>query len=925
MDKGKIIKKAEKLVKQGKLENAVQEYLKVLKDNPNDWAVVNIVGDLLVRLEKKEEAVTYFKKLADHYEKDGFYLKAIAIYKKIVKLMPNSLPDCLKLAQLYVEQGLPMEAKSYYMKVAQDYLSLGKSSEALEIYQKLVNIDPSDVHLKLKLAELYQKEKNPARAVADLIALGDKALEEGRIAEARMVFKKILDIQPKNPDATFKLAEIYCREGMNEKALALFGTLIQDDPDNVKLLAGMGDIYLRMGRLREAREVFERVTQLKPDDVMAKLQLGLVALEEGDVDKAFELMEPAIDEKLGKLEYDKVKIYLSQLLKKNERHAPTLEKLVKLYTVTSDVASLVKTLKVLSEIYLEKGDYHRAFPVLERLCELDPDNEEYGKKLHLIRAELSKEREEGETGSEGTMVEEKEEVEEEEEIAEEKEVKKPEAAQPPISGMALREFTKEEQQQINNAVVEAEIFIKYGLIDKAVDKITSLFPDCYHSLPLHETLKKAYLEKKDYEQAAKEYAILVRLHQLKGEEDKAKAEEKEARDTIPEASLFDKALEELKVLAPPIEPDMLVEEEDRVPFVDGMTSVERSHSYLTPPPVAKEERKGREEPVLASLPEEEKQLTPLVSSTEKKEAGVKTATPPPKPEPVSQAGTPVEEEAGLVSVSEKLLERLEEVDFYIDQGFPRNAKELLKKLYYQFPDNPEVLSRMSRVGLDPASLPQLEEIEEEKPTPFTAEVERGLANAFERYEPSSPVGTSEGKVIASESDLFAEEESFFNLSQELGEDFLEGVIPSPELSAQDEEVEKEELISEIKGEIGKSITEEDYQTHYNLGIAYKEMKLIDEAIGEFQVSLKSEALYIESCSMLGICFMEKGMPEIAIKWFEKGLEKATGKEKEGLLYYLAQAYELTGDIKKALEIYRELFNLNPQFQDVAQRIRNLER
>ena len=55
MDKGKIIKKAEKLVKQGKLENAVQEYLKVLKDNPNDWAVVNIVGDLLVRLEKKED------------------------------------------------------------------------------------------------------------------------------------------------------------------------------------------------------------------------------------------------------------------------------------------------------------------------------------------------------------------------------------------------------------------------------------------------------------------------------------------------------------------------------------------------------------------------------------------------------------------------------------------------------------------------------------------------------------------------------------------------------------------------------------------------------------------------------------------------------------------------------------------------------
>jgi pilus assembly protein FimV len=923
LDKGKLIKKAEKLVKQGRLENALQEYMKVLKENPNDWAVVNIVGDIFVRLERKEEAVGYFKKLAGHYEKDGFYLKAIAIYKKIVKLMPSSLPDCLRLAQLYVNQGLPMEAKGYYLKVAQDYLALGKSAEALEIYQKLVNIDPNDVSLNLKLAELHQRAKNPARAMADLVALGDKALNEGRISEARTVLKKALDIQPDNPEATFKLAEIYCREGAEGKALFLFGRLLQDDPDNLKLITAMGEIYLRMGKLKEAEEVFQRVIQLNPDDMMAKLQLGLVAVEEGDVDKAFGLMEPAINEKIGQLEYDKARIYLSQLLRKNERHPPTLEKLAKVYTGMSDIASLVKTLKTLSEIYIDQRNFQGAVPVLERLSELKPDVPEYGQKLHLIRGQLK-----GVAPPEEVAVGVKEEEIVKEEVKEEEEEAAEALAQPSFAGVTVREeFTKEEKQQINNAIVEAEIFIKYGLIDKAVDKVSSLFPDCYHSIPLHETLKKAYLEQKDYQEAAKEYAILVKLSERLGDKQKAKAEEEEAKETIPDPALFEKALGEFEILAPPVEIADLEEEKESVPFVD----IREPGESLVPPVISEEigkqvEEKGPEIPPRL-LPEEgEERLEPMVSSAEKVEAGVKTVTPPPEPEEAVPVSASIGARAEPAPVLENLSERLEEVDFYLDQGFPRNAKELLGRLFHQFPDNPEVLSRMNRLGLDPASIPREEMVKEERLTPFSAEVARGISEAFGRYEPSSPVGVSGGgKLIVSEGDLFAEEESFFNLSRELGEDFLEDLASSPEQTSFDEEIEKEDLVSDIKGGLGKTVSEEDYQTHYNLGIAYEEMNLIEEAIAEFQVSLKNPSLYIQSCSMLGICFTEKGMPELAIKWFEKGLEKAAGEEKEGLIYYLAQAYSAAGDKGKALALYRQLYKINPKFQDVAERIKSLEK
>ena len=88
----------------------------------------------------------------------------------------------------------------------------------------------------------------------------------------------------------------------------------------------------------------------------------------------------------------------------------------------------------------------------------------------------------------------------------------------------------------------------------------------------------------------------------------------------------------------------------------------------------------------------------------------------------------------------------------------------------------------------------------------------------------------------------------------------------------------------------------DHEARYNLGIAYKEMGLVDQAIAEFQFAAKSEALALESASMLGICFMEKGIPNLAVKWFKKGL-KAQGSQDQylGLSYDLASALEASGD------------------------------
>ena len=134
-----------------------------------------------------------------------------------------------------------------------------------------------------------------------------------------------------------------------------------------------------------------------------------------------------------------------------------------------------------------------------------------------------------------------------------------------------------------------------------------------------------------------------------------------------------------------------------------------------------------------------------------------------------------------------------------------------------------------------------------------------------------------------------------------------------------------DIFKEFKKGVDKQLGKEDYDTRYNLGIAYKEMGLIDEAIAEFQLAAKDENRLLECSSMLGICFMEKGMPKLAVKWFEKGLAAPGRGEEEyqGIRYDLAVAFEASGETDRALGIFTDLYGQDANFRDVATKVRDL--
>jgi len=124
----------------------------------------------------------------------------------------------------------------------------------------------------------------------------------------------------------------------------------------------------------------------------------------------------------------------------------------------------------------------------------------------------------------------------------------------------------------------------------------------------------------------------------------------------------------------------------------------------------------------------------------------------------------------------------------------------------------------------------------------------------------------------------------------------------------------------------------DYETHYNLGLAYKEMDLFEEALEEFQIAVAMVApgdgtpRYLQCCNLLGHCFMQKGVPRLALKWFQKGLDApgASEDERQALRYELGAAYEQAGDLNRALDVFTEVYGINVSYRGVNERLRALQ-
>ncbi|HEY2324320.1 MAG TPA: tetratricopeptide repeat protein, partial [Thermoanaerobaculia bacterium] len=796
VQRDKVIANAEKLVAKGKIDAAIKEYERLLEDNPNDVNTLNRIGDLWVRINRNDEAVKTFGKIADHYSKDGFFLKAIAIYKKINKLDPSKLDIYAKLADLYAKQGLAMEAKSQYQVLADYYLKHGDPANALTIYRKISELDPSSINVHVKLADLYGQNNQTAEALKEYDRVGRMLLKRGMLDEAVQVFKKALKIDARNIDLVESLVTALLEARDYDNALSIVETALEANRDHPRLTGMWGRIQLAKGDVQSARSTLERAVRGNPDEPAIRETLAEIYLKSNNADGALEMIAPLVDKALARGERGSAVEMLNRVLRVDSGHAPTLERLVGVYMRLNEETNILASMNSLAEAHVAKGQYERASQVLERLIQREPQNSQHRNKLQFVKSQM---------GGIDTIPAKQKSVEqplpspsmEVDEPApsfnfEEpspsfdldldsspaleldfSSIPEPAPAPPPppapsrlapaveLAAADLSGNESDDLDFITEHLTEAEVFAKYGLAEKAAEHLRAVLERSPTNLTAHERLYKILLDEGDVDPARDAALGFIDLLMQNGDDDAVAAVNNEF---LMRGHALEPVAKAAPAPVPAFEPEPEPEQELELEAAEEELSfdLDSTPSEFAPAP---------EETIeFADLSAEEEEEEQEAAATEEPFFGVEASTP---------AFGPTSEEIG-------------EVDFYIGQELYDEARERLDALAERFPDDPEVEER--RAKIEAAAAPVVP-----PPPPATKtapgtlsrdEIESELLSAIPDDEddiapppPPPPPPAAAAPAVAqaapavAEENLFADEDDFFDLAAELESELNEEEEP----------------------------------------------------------------------------------------------------------------------------------------------------
>src|SRR5437868_10064422 len=292
-NKTKILSAAEKFVQQGKLQNAIAEYEKVLKQDPKDLTVLNTIGDLYARLGRADLAVDYFRKVGDAYSSDGFVVKAIAIYKKLTKLNPTALDSVVRLAELYTQQGLYNDARAQYSAVADQYLKNNEREQATGILKKMLELDPENASMHAKVADLYLKLGKNQEALEIYFNSAQSLFQRGAVEAADEALARVLKLDPKHTQALLLRGQIAAESGNSQAAVESLSKLADADsrPEVVRQLL---HAYLQTGNFEKADPLIAKV-MAEQNDPSAVTTYATALLDAGKAEQALSLYQRYAD------------------------------------------------------------------------------------------------------------------------------------------------------------------------------------------------------------------------------------------------------------------------------------------------------------------------------------------------------------------------------------------------------------------------------------------------------------------------------------------------------------------------------------------------------------------------------------------------------------------------------------------------------
>ena len=477
-NKQKVLSAAEKYVQQGKMQNAIAEYEKVLKADPKDLTVTNTVGDLYSRLGEADKATNCFKAVGDAYANQGFTVKAIAMYKKISKLQP-SLESVLKLAELYTQQGLFNDARAQYLQVAEEFLKSGELENAVRIFQKILEMDPENTAMRIRLAEVYVRLGKKTEAWQIFSAAAETLRAKGSLPAAEEVLQRMLTLDPGNGYALLMQGRNLLEAGDAEAAIESLQKVsdLDSNPDGLRDLL---KAYLKTGRLSDAGTLASKLLTVH-NDLPSISAFADALMQAGQYENALQVYDQHAERLLAE-DSDKVLRNLHSVIGHVRDNPASLEKLLELFHKAGENTHITEVIELLAHASVQSGDLPRARDLYQKLATMEPGNPLHMNNYQQVASQIG-----GDSGA--TLIT----SEEAAVIVDELEATAPSIHQHYSDAVALA---------VRSALTDAELFISYNMPAKALGPLMAAIPQAPTDLRLNQRLAALHTRAGRFAEAA---------------------------------------------------------------------------------------------------------------------------------------------------------------------------------------------------------------------------------------------------------------------------------------------------------------------------------------------------------------------------------------------------------------------------------------
>jgi tetratricopeptide (TPR) repeat protein len=757
------------------------------------------------------------------------------------------------------------------LRAAERYLELGKIPAAVKEYCKIVEGDPDDFTTLNMLGDLYVRVGNQPAAIACFRRIAEHYREQDFAFKAIAMFKKIDRLQPHDPEISTHLADLYAQQDLVVEARAHYLAVANAHEKAGAIHAGL-EVLRKIAdldsqntdlRIKLAEGYFKE--KLMPEAAAAFTDAGHHLLTKGAFDEAVDVFGKA----LGLCPADQVA--LQGLLEAHSARGTADEAAELIGRASIENPDDLSLLAMLASAHVRAEDPAKAEEATALLVARESST--YLQFVEVARLYLSIDKVDDAVRVAGGIAEQMLAEREDNQLLElVDEFLACDSDNVQALRLLVRAFWWQRDTEKLKAALErlAEAAEAAGLVKDeryALTQLTRLVPDQEHHLD--------------------------RLRKLGG------AEEEAASEILPVNEPVDVS-----------EPESTPDTHDEYMFdAPASTPVAESEFQWSPVEDMAEIRgeSGAEFEIERGFTFEAVVAEELATTSTE-------IMPPPVSDAMKDART----------------QELESVDFYIAQGYADIAVDTLDLLERQFGAHPDIDLRRRQLA------------------------NRGDVSATSESPADESIFTestiSESTVV--ESPIVFDAGATLSPTAEFGEFEFAATGPvSPEVAAPIEQVTQVSLpvlqqpngldagLAEIFEEYRVSAESEDdangngdYETHYNLGLAYKEMDLFEEALEEFQLAAglvspdDGTPRYLQCCNLLGHCFMDKGVPQLAVKWFNKGFTTpaASEDERQALRYELAAAYEQVGDLHRAIDLFTEVYGINVSYRGVNERLRELK-